>query len=497
MSIKFFRIITVIIFVFITLFLLYSLFDKHFALNGLVEVNYDFKSKSPLITNLLPNGRVGDVNKDKYGYYAPIQIDPVYFQIKPPIEYEIANVCIDYTPTPGTVLYMGGQLDRGYNYDLEPLQNNIIDKLFENSDWNIIKEERDVLLLQKSNHKKFSNINDFFADIPALEEVAVFNYDLDFEYKLSSYKRKKDNIIINTTLRGPHSMLTYVKDEPLEFTFSIQDLNRHDGPDTFEVIVLKNGQGHFSKKLEDDGYVLSTDPSSKRRHLHVYVSNLEEGVYNVELKTNQDIFIREINTRQSYLVFKNNLYLADNIEYRDGILDLNYESNQLFTKGNNFSFRTTHKSGMQTLLVNDEEVVIDQTHKMFYHTASKGDLNKVDIPDNDIILHTNGLISFHKDDFFDPNIIKIGEDTEELPENINYIIAKYKKPKKVKGDLEQACRLFMLNDYYLEDNKFKIMLSAPGLELKQKEFNIYNIKATLITNPILNNKNKFTPWLYR
>ena len=488
--INFFKILRIIIISFlfaISAFLIYFLFDKHLGLTGILTGSYKFKKKSPIVHELTPHARLEELGKDSFGSFKEMFIDPVYFEVETPSEYDYAEVCLTYKNTDVPVIYWGPQFKEGFHYKLKPAENIIIEKVIENKENFDIVQDKDLMLLQRKGiTKKYSSVKEFLNKMPDKNKIGVFNFDIDYNYIMPEYKQQ-NGIEINTTLRGPHTMIVYVKNSSLKMEFVVQDMNRHAGEDIFEAVVLRNGNGVYSRKLKDDGYTKATDPATNKRTLTLNIPNLKEGAYVVDLHTTEDIFIRSIKTNQSYLVFKGTIYLADNIEYKDGISDLNYNPNFLYTNGENLSFRTTHKSGLQTIKINNNELKIDETHTMFYSSTTENiGKNKISIPENDIVFHSNGLVSFSEENFFYPYLKQLDQNFNYNDINeIDYIIANYESPEVVQNNIKRTCQQIFMNDFYVSENKLKFMISVPNLELSQKKLRLYSIDTIFVKQPIL------------
>ena len=466
----------------LAIFIILFLVNKNFGITGKITSVNKFKKKNPIISEITPNARVGELGKEKGKYYMPIINDPVYFDIKfPRGVVDKVKLILEYSKSDNLPsFYLGPQKFAGFNYGLSPVENELLDGLIENNVWDVIRENNIVFLQREKN---YNSIEEFLSDLPNTKEIGVYNYDLSNNYVMKDYLRKKDGIEIAAVLRGSHDLITYLKNEFLGFEFLIQDINRHDDADDFIVRVF-NKDNEVVKEviIEDDGYISSNDPASPERRVDLFVPGLPDGLYKIQIVCSEDIFIKNIKTKQSYCAFVNKVYLAGNKEYSDGLNDLNILPTTIYSNGKKFTFRTTHQGGLQIVLINENPLDIQETHTVYHYDVNDyTDTSIIGTNNNDLLIQTKGLIGFHNEDLFNPYLLAVDENIEAIPDYISYIIADYQTPVTISDNIKRYEQTFSINDFFLKDGKAKIMLSIPRLDIIDGQVNIYKIKTEIYT----------------
>ncbi|MCD4704447.1 hypothetical protein K8R66_00005, partial [bacterium] len=297
------------------LFIFGNLIKKDFILDGKLSLESNLEEKTPMLSIVYPEHRA--INQ---GNYYQIISEPVYFTVRSPINFEKAEVEIEFDPGDQETIYLGyAEDEEEWSYKTHTLHN----KSLNNIDWD---QKTDGLNTLWQKDTQFESVADFIKVGNSLDGVGAYDFELKENFILNNYSpQTKDNIIENC-LRGEHQFYTYLKDEALDFNFKIQDINRTEGED-YLIIKIYNPQGKkiYSRLISDDGYNSNLDPASDPRYISIYLDNLDEGVYKIELSANDDIFIREIKTKQQKIAFIDRLYLCDNPEYVDGFIDLKYQ----------------------------------------------------------------------------------------------------------------------------------------------------------------------------
>lgn len=110
---KIIRIILIIIPVLIFLWLV----NKNLVPSGHLEASYNFSEQSPFISRLYPAGRVLGVEKNGEGqYYQSIIIDPVYFKVHLPVNFERAKIRLKFQTDKVNNLWLGYQIGPDFQY---------------------------------------------------------------------------------------------------------------------------------------------------------------------------------------------------------------------------------------------------------------------------------------------------------------------------------------------------------------------------------------------
>lgn len=428
-----------------------------FVPSGHLEFVYDFSKDSPAITNLFPANRLTDINKisETESFWQAIQVDPVYFDVRLPQKFTTARVELVYQNKNQPLVQIGLRTigETEWNYQFKPLENQLIDNL----NWPAISNG-EISLWQRN--KRFQTIDQFYDKFNELEKVGAYYYDIERKFMMPDYQPVQTRQIINKTVRGAYSLYTYIKNEPLDFTFKIQDINRSDGPDPFVFKVYNDKNVKIiEKEIADDGQVSKWDPASLPREINIKIENLPEGVYRLQLDAEDEIFTRSISTYQQYLTFIDHLYLVDNIEYADGFTDLIFKPTILYSTVPRLGFMTAHPEGRQSVKINDQTLDILDTHKNYFITALVTP-NLIYLPENDIKVFGRGLLAFSQTQFFNPEIYHLRDFSGNL--GIDYLISEYQTPQEVNGWKINSVK-FNLTDALVSQRKLRFVLSAPEL----------------------------------
>jgi len=281
-------------------------------------------------------------------------------------------------------------------------------------------------------------------------------------------------LLINTTLRGGHTLWTYVTNAPLELTVTKQDLNWYDGPDELAIEVYSfNGEPKGSAIIPDDGNEGKTKNLGPLQHESLKIEGLEPGAYRLELKGGSDLLIRGIEINQAKLVVDGAVYLTSlNLTYfEDGLA---FDPVRLYTKNftaSQIKFHTWHNSGLQQVSIQgntfDTEIDINKLDADFSTNLMAGSYQLI-IPRQDVLIESKGYFSFTPDSFFLPQrckVIDLKYDLSWLKDNADYILMSYgdyAPPVEDDGWLV-AHTSWKREDLFIEDDKLSFCLSAPHL----------------------------------
>lgn len=431
------------------------------APSGRIGYKTDFKKNNYFFGQLTPEERV--IRKEA-GY--SMTGDPVYFSLRAPRKFNKAKLTVKYKDNSQSPLIEAGVLldKQVWNYGLKPIQNKTLEML--KTEWNVVNGPNTTLL---QRNKKYPSIESFLADLPTLDEVAVYNYDLKLNYKLDNYTATTAKQEINIPLRGPYQFYTYLKNEDLYFKFFLADLNKNKDADGIQINLYKNGDLVSAQSLADDGIALETSEKTKARDLIIKEEGLVEGVYKVELKCNTDVVTEKIETTQNKISFINRLWIAEGAP-----INLS-----LYSDARVINAQTTNPGRLQTIKVGNDGLDIKETFKQF-GIRTKDAINKIRLEKDDVILAGDGMFSFGYDSLFNPVLKKINENSDVNKDGINYILADYKSPQDDNGwkiaevalDISQA---------YRENGKYSFLISAPrlGTPLNTGDILIGEIKIDL------------------
>jgi len=460
-----FRVFLGLVLVGLTAFFLYQAIIP----GGKITYSYNFEGDGyklagadKFISKLTPAERVVEAKDDRQKLIA----DPVYFSLRTPRKLSRAKLTIEYkNESDRPLLEAGVLMDKTvWRYLLQPIENKILDQLV--LVWSSIEKDG-VMLLQRE--KKYDSIESFLSSPPASDEIALYNYELKKDYWLENYQPSQTKQEINYSLRGPYQFYTYLKNEDLDFVFTLSDLNKNKDSDPVDLILYYNNQPITSEHLDDDGIISDSGQRGEVREIKLKQAGLPEGVYKIELRANSDIITEKIITSQSRLSFLNKLWLTDE----------NKNNFSLFTDSQALNAETINPSSLQTLKVGEDDLALSETYRQFSRTISPG-VKEIAIERGDLILSGNGVFSFKADNLVNPNFKKVDESFPESADGINYILARYKTPD-IKDGWKTAEVEFDLNNAYREWNKNSFIISIPGLRTEDGLGDFVEIKKVKIS----------------
>ena len=474
---RLYKILRVII-IALPILLLLWLINKDLVRGGHLEYVYDLSHEVPVITKLFPENRLSQPERlgQSKIFWQQILQEPVYFEARLPQTFETAEVVVTYQNKNQPLLQLGLDTlgENEWNYYFKPLENQLLDDL----DWPKVEGEEGTLWQKE---KKFSSVKEFLGAVPGLNNFAAYHFALERKFVIPGYQPTSEITELNKTIRGSHSIYTYIKNEALDFRFIFQDMNRSLGPDDFKIKVYdSSGKKIYEQPVADDGVVTNHDGASKKRQIDLQLKNLTEGVYKIVLDCQDEIFFRKITTRQQYLTFIDRLYLADNIEYSDGMIDLNYSPSVIYSSVPRLGFYTAHPEGLQEVGVGKQSVSISQTHQNFYLTAEQLPVNLY-LPKNDLLVFGRGLMALSKETYFNPEIYDLKDLTGF--QNIDYLISSYKSPWEENGWKTSSAKFDLLNAK-ISGRKLRFAISAPELEKYGDQLVISRIKIILDKKPL-------------
>lgn len=525
------------------LVLMIWILNENFVPSGRLEIKYNIVNGSRLIRNFAAKekDRIIGTENGKKDYYQLITKEPVYFDLKTPRSFPKATITLKYQNPLGQPEINLGVAQKGggyylknlavYNHQLESLpeyweeiregdlilkqKNKLVktsldrlkqideelglkggEKSTDTGKITSLEKEKDeimALLTEKRPKVKYSSIGQFLENLPDYQKILVYNFDLSQYFRLKDYQPSDKITEINEGLRGSHEIYTYIKDEPLDFTFYWQDINRHYGKDDFKIEVFRgqsDGEKIKTLEIKDDREIAATGKASALKEINLKIPNLKEGLYRIKLEIkNDEIFIRKIESKQHKIVFANHLYLADNNEYLDALPDLKEKPAVIYSNGNNFTFRTAHQKGFQSVRVENESLNLEEVNKEYFtkRTEWPAELKEIYSPKNDLYISASGLFAFSKDQFFNPTVVTINEQTDL--NNFDYVISYY--PMKAREDNWLLATQTVEAPYlYTENGITKFIINLPGLPENRRLLEIKEVDV-LLERESFNFKNFF------
>jgi hypothetical protein len=323
--------------------------------------------------------------------------------------------------------------------------------------------------------------------LPGYNTIATLNYDLTKSLRLADYQPATASNLIDSALRGSHTIATYIKNETLDFKFTLQELNQMAGADEASIEVWQGDKKVYVTAVADDGNISADGIVADPKITSVIIPSLAEGEYQIRVNIkNNEMLIRRIESTQKLITFLDHLYPVDNSRYHDLIPDIIERPATVYGGGGVFTFVAQSVSGRQTVTVDDESIVIKDP-KTGYATKTRQwspGLRRITIPINDVYLTSNAGLSFSPEQYFDP---KMGVATTTDLDNIDdrdFVIANYPQATTVDGWLVASQTITEPFVYKNDQDRIRFVLSLPGLADNRRTIKIKEIEVVLERDPM-------------
>ncbi|MDO8668028.1 MAG: hypothetical protein Q7K35_02930 [bacterium] len=434
--------------------------------SGKISFSHDFNKPSFFIGKLSPAERV-EISQAG----AEVKGDPIYFSLRPPRRFEQASVTIKFKNTTDfPILEIGLLNDKiSWSYDLKPLQNKIIDRLA--LAWPVVYGKNGARLIERE--RKYDTVEDFLSNLPASDEIALYNYSLKNNFLLNKYEAQKGKQSINYSFRGSYQFYTYLKNEDLDYVFNFTDLNINRDNDPVDIKVYSPDGLIRAEHIADDL------AASSERQARIKISDLKEGIYRLSFIANDDIVTKNIESAQSQFSLINKVWLYDN----------NKKPLVLYTNSHMINAQTINPASLGKIKVGENILDLNETYKQLSSKVANQPA-KIELAKDDIIISGDGVFSFAEAGLLDPRFKSIDKNLDINQEKINYILTNYKEPLKTE-EWQIATAEFDLTKAYREDGKYQFLISIPGLKAEASSSGAIIIKEIKIDLSGTSLKQKF------
>ncbi|KCZ70617.1 hypothetical protein ANME2D_02638 [Candidatus Methanoperedens nitroreducens] len=293
------------------------------------------------------------------------------------------------------------------------------------------------------------------------------------------------NLSINVTLRGSHTFYTYVDDGALNLNLSKQDLNWNNGTDELKIEVYSDkdkliGDG----AIPDDGEQNKTNILGPVQKAAFSFSDLDKGVYRIELISGIDLLIREIEIDKGRLVVEGRLFVVgSNPAYFKSESAVPVEVYFKNPRNSTVSFQTYHAPGLQNITMKNgtaKTVDINRTSELFSLSLEQDETMSAFISEKgNVIIDSINYFSFTEDSYFTPKkfrVVSLKPDPGWVKDNVDYVILEYDFPEG--NDWKTGRAGWNMNDLYIKDNTLSFSFNVP--HLGREEFRNYTIPVDRI-----------------
>lgn len=442
---------------------------NYFVPSGERTVRYEMGGISPFVQRLLPDDRVSEVATTSGGNYVTLLDEPVYFSVTPPSgNFTSVNVEVLFDPGETPTFEIGGLQDvAAQAFDFRPLANTLLEEL----DWT--RHELGGGLAVFSRDPKSYAYQTFLETPPDRSIVATYRATFPTPYRLPEYVPLGVRQKFDVSLRGPHELLTYIKNENFDFKIMFTDVNRTYGADEGFVRVydeLGNLMTEFV--IRDDGNIYDNQEPSERTDVELYGRGWPEGVYRITLSGTSDIIWRSLETSQRYLVAKNRVFIGDDVGYLPAP-----RPTSLYTNAQRVTLETQHQEGLQTVAIGEASIVVDQVGAKYSRQIASNGVATLYSPVGDIKITGEGKYAFNRQSFFDPDPVSLTAFTDLENSDIEHVLANLTPVNSVEG-WRVASAEFDVSALAQENGAYKFALSAPGIHDNLGQVSVHAIHVT-------------------
>jgi hypothetical protein len=425
----------------------------------------------PLVpeSRLLPLGMAADGT-----LYRSLVEEPINFNVRLPSTFKTAEVAVKYAGD-AKVVELGGLVSREtWSNDLRPGQNLAI----ANSGWEKV-EEKGTALYQRE--KKYRTLSEFYENPPA-SGVAVYRADYASAIKIPGYVPSANESVYRTAYRGAASLRVYLKNEKLNIRWRVQEVNRHLGSDSFTATAFLGKERVAFAAYADDGNDQADGKLSGFYELRLSSDRPLTGIVRIDLPAADDVIFRETITPHAKFVFGGRFYAADNVGYLNAPAAFS-----LVTNGRRVYATTAHPEAFQEISAGGNRLTVDDVNKRYSISVADSvrqiGLAEIKSPYGDLRLETAGFFAFTKQNFFNAEPQALTWESDLDKDNIDYILTSYVPPKG-EGEWKTISATYDLSRLSTFGRAVNFTVSAPGLELQQKELRLAEIVVTFRRDPL-------------
>lgn len=441
-----------------------------------VTLQYAMEQDTKNISKLSPKDRVkteivnGETLLKQIG-------DIVYFNTEMPFQFDYATVRVFFkNPSLEQTFSIGFQDREEWHYDTKPYDIPYINPL----SWT--KNGNDPVLYQRD--RKYVSVDDFINNPPLDSIIGTFEHETNIgnlsQYRIPTYNPQLQETIIDTPLRGKHTIYAYLEKEKFNMTIIKQDLNWYEDTDVAKIKIYKDEDLVYQVTIEDDGIQDSSKKILPAQEITINNPGNElpeNGVYKIVIDANGDTIIKKIKTNLHKIVFANSIFPVTNKDVYPGVAATT-SATTVYTNALTLSATTYHDQGKQNILVGNQVLGVNTLHSASY-LAPKENISEVIIPQNDVVLNGFlGYFAFERDQFFLPTKYHILPITKaEDVELVDYILTDY-LPSRTEGEWQVNEQTFDLRTAYIKDGKLSWIIKAPKLKERGGEIIIKDIQIT-------------------
>ena len=449
--------------------LLLGLLWHYLIPSGERTVIYEMGDTSPFVQRPLPDDRVSEVMSKFGDDYVTLLDEPVYFSVTPPAgNFETIALELAFEPGGTPTFELGGLKDvAAQAFDFKPLANTLLEEL----DWTRHNLADGLAIFSRDPNSEAYKT--FLETPPDRAVVATYRATFPTPFRMSDYTPLGTRQKFEVSLRGSHELLTYVKGEDFQFRSMYTDINRTYGADEGFVRVYDENNNLMTEfAIRDDGNIYDNQEPSDKTFIDLNGRAWPEGVYRIVLTGTSDMVWRSFETSQRYLVFKNRVFLGDDVGYLPAP-----RATTLFTNAERVTLETQHKEGIQTVMVGAERLAVEQAGPKYSLMVPGTGVVELKSPVGDVKITGEGKYAFSRQSFFDPDPLPVNAFTDFEDSTVEHVLANLAPVREVDG-WRVASAEFETSTLAVENGAYKFTLSAPGIHDNLGQVSVHAIDVT-------------------
>lgn len=419
---------------------------SHFPADGRFVMDIPVDGRSPWFEAFLPGQRASSPGVQPEGWTGQrITDEPVYARLRLPGAYETADVRIEFRPNGQPLLELG--VERGQegaaSYEMSPL-------------WSQQIASSTFTRLLTAQGPWWVRPGTTAAQLDEANEARVFWHASGTLAEAWSDQGPVPQTV-SSSLRGAHDFWFVPVDGRIDFTLSVQDMNRSAHHSTASFRLTRDQDLLWSDAISFGG-----DEDSKPSvltHKVMSFKDLPPGVYRLSFLADDSIFIRAWRTTAKRWVIGPRVYFADEVGYSPST-----PSVAVWTNSNHIEAKTLHKEGLQTIkLGNDARLTLAETHVTSPLTRAVNERNgnvPLTMPKGNVWVLGDGYVSWSSSALFFPSPRRLTDETRLDDERIQAVATTYEAPQSL-GDGWYAGTLHVKLDP--SQDRLKLVLAAPGM----------------------------------
>lgn len=447
------------------IFVIFWILALRFPVSGTFVTQTDFSGDNAYIYPFLPAERTTSPGKQAEGWVGQrVVSDPVYLNVRTPGPYKTMEVSMEYRALRQPLLEVGIVRDTaGTQLDMQPLYSEILDQ----PDWKKIISPNGL-----SGYVR-NRISAARLDGEA-SGLAVWSASSTIYALADAVLAEKKSYTVS--LRGAHDFWMVPAGGQIDLDLEVQDVNRSRSGGILAFSVTKGEESIWQNAVGtggtlDRGYG-SVLPVS------VKLQNLTPGVYRVRLLADDDIFIRNIATRNVHWVMGTRLVVGDVVGYSTSTNGL-----RVWTTARHAVAETFHKEGLQTIVFGSAQGKLTKTHSSVRMDRKDAVTEPVElaVPRGDARLILDGYYALEKSAFFEPQPRKLAPETDAVAEGLLGVITPYQRSYSSGQDWRKSIFSFQIPENM---ENVRLVLSAPGLASRAGAVDVHNVQVKFVREPI-------------